>query len=188
MKSYELKLSDNKTVACKSIGVVEGMKLQGRASSVLMAGFEAAIGKDLSSVFVKGLGPTLFERDAAEPKLGAGLTDKQLGMDVVIKFISGLVKFRLGVDWQEFTDLVIDVCQACRVITKEDGKVYEEALFIDDLDFYSNEQYKVAAWYLECQLGESIGWNRLRPILSDSISQLVAGLNKDNLAPSEGAQ
>lgn len=161
MQEFKLKLGDKKstkTILCKSLNVRDGMEYKGRVSRVLAEGLKAALGQDISEVFKSGIN-------------SEGLDEATTTANIFTNFAIASVDFRLGIDWEEFMELVIDSCEMCQLKTKD----FVEPLKVDDLSFPDSEHYKIFGWFLECQLGNFIAWSKLKPLILEQFKMISRG-------------
>ena len=171
MQQFTLKLGKTK-ITCEALGVREGMALKGRVTKVLADGLKAALGKDVADIFKTGITMAETEnKDASQSDDAQSLPDTQSLADALTGLAVASIDFRQGVDWDEFTDLVIDGCQMCKVETKD----LVQDLDVDDLSFGKSEHYKVFFWFLECQLGNFIGWKKLKPLIMEHFQAKIRG-------------
>jgi len=164
MQQFTLKLSKKK-ITCEALGVREGMAFKGRVTQVLADGLKAALGKDVADIFKTGISIGDAE--------GEGVSDEaQSTADALTGIAIASIDFRRGVDWDEFTSLVIDACEMCKLETKD----LVQDLDVDDLSFGKGEHYKVFFWFLECQLGNFIGWKKLKPLIIQHLQANIRGV------------
>lgn len=168
MQTFELKLGD-RIVKCEAINVIEGMELTGRVSHVLADGLKSAIDKDISDIFKGDIAPKGVIPNPDEEETEDNSDDAMFFAKMITELVVSSVNFRLGIDWTQFSSLVVDCCEKCTMVStnKENGKTFSESLRANDLNFRENEQYKIFGWYLECQLGNFIGWKQVKKFLAE---------------------
>ena len=163
MQQFTLKLGKQK-ITCEALGVREGMAFKGRVTQVLADGLKAALGKDVADIFKTGIGIGEAE--------GESVSDEaQSTADALTGIAIASIDFRRGVNWDEFTDLVIDACEMCKLETKD----LVQDLDVDDLSFGDGEHYKVFFWFLESQLGNFIGWQTVKPLIAQHLQASIRG-------------
>ena len=171
MQEFKLKLGDKKsakTILCKSLNVRDGMEYKGRVSKVLAQGLKAALGQDISEVFKSGIN-------------AKGLDETTTTANIFTNLAIASVDFRLGIDWEEFMELVIDSCEMCELQTKD----FVEPLKVDDLSFPESEHYKIFGWFLECQLGNFIAWSKLKPLILEQFKVINRGERDSSPKPDQ---
>ena len=136
---------DGVEFSCEQLGVTDGMRLEGRVSSIL-AGPLSVGGVEISSLFGGG------DSDLLDTDIAKG------GSIVAL-----LGRFRSEINWDEFTALLVDCCSDCEMYERGIKVPFE----VDDLNRKTFQHYKLFFWYLECQLGPFI--DLIRPFLMEAV-------------------